>query len=83
MALATKLHNAVKRLEIVYQGEILPCVTFSAGVSTYAADHGSIDDLMRNADNALYQAKHAGRDRVMAYKNDDDQRWVLAKEGSR
>ena len=83
MVLATKLHNAVKRLEIVYQGEILPCVTFSAGVSTYPADHGSIDDLMRNADNALYQAKHAGRDRVMAYKNDDDQRWVLAKEGSR
>lgn len=83
MALATKLHNAIKRLEIVYQGEILPCVTFSAGVSTYPSDHGSIDDLMRNADNALYQAKHAGRDRVMAYKIDDDQRWVLAKDRSR
>lgn len=83
IALATKLHNAIKRLEIVYQGEILPCVSFSAGVSTYPSNHGSIDDLMRNADNALYQAKHAGRDRVVAYKSDDDQRWVLAKERSR
>jgi diguanylate cyclase (GGDEF)-like protein/PAS domain S-box-containing protein len=83
MVLANKLHNSIKRLEIVYQGEILPCVTFSAGVSTYPSDHSSIDDLMRNADNALYQAKHAGRDRIMAYKNDDAQRWVLAKETQR
>lgn len=80
MALASKLHNAVKRIEIVYQGEILPGVTFSAGVSTYPSDHSSIDDLMRNADNALYQAKHAGRDRIIAYEKEDEQRWVLARD---
>ncbi len=80
MDLAHKLQNAVKRVEIVYQGEILPCVTFSAGVSTYPSDHSSIDDLMRNADNALYQAKRAGRDRILAYKRDDAQRWVLARD---
>jgi len=80
MAMATKLHNAVKRIEIVYQGEILPGVTFSAGVSTYPSDHSSIDDLMRNADNALYQAKRAGRDCVILYEKDDDKRWVLARE---
>lgn len=80
MDFASRLHNSIKRMEIVYQGEILPCVTFSAGVSTYPSDHSSIDDLMRNADNALYQAKHAGRDRIIAYKNDDPERWVLAKE---
>ena len=82
IALAGKLHNAIKRLEIVYQGEILPCVTFSAGVSTYPSDHSSIDDLMRNADNALYQAKRAGRDRVALYDKDEDQRWVLAKSSA-
>lgn len=80
MALASNLQNAIKRLEIVYQGEILPSVTFSAGVSTYPSDHSSIDDLMRNADNALYQAKRAGRDQVVLYKPDDDQRWVLARD---
>ncbi|MEL6862030.1 MAG: diguanylate cyclase [Pseudomonadota bacterium] len=82
MELAHKLHSAVKRVEIVYQGQILPCVTFSAGVSTYPSNHSSIDDLMRNADNALYQAKRAGRDRVIAYKKDDAQRWVLARDPS-
>lgn len=80
MVMASKLQNAVKRIEIVYQGEILPSVTFSAGVSTYPSDHSSIDDLMRNADNALYRAKRAGRDRVMLYEKDDDQRWVLARD---
>ena len=80
--LAYKLHAAVKRAEIIYQGQILPCVTFSAGVSTYPSDHSSIDDLMRNADNALYQAKRAGRDRVIAFKKDDADRWVLARDPS-
>ena len=80
MELAHRLQTTIKRVEIVYQGEILPCVTFSAGVSTYPSDHSSLDDLMRNADNALYQAKRAGRDRILAYRQDDSQRWVLARD---
>lgn len=80
MTLAHRLHNAVKRVEIVYQGEILPCVTFSAGVATYPSDHSSIDELMRNADNALYQAKRAGRDQVILFEADNDDRWVLARD---
>ena len=80
VTLAEKLCNTVKRIEIVYQGEVLPSVTMSAGVSSYPSDHSCIEDLMRHADNALYQAKRAGRDRVVLYKNDDDQRWVLAKQ---
>ncbi|MEM7329395.1 MAG: diguanylate cyclase [Pseudomonadota bacterium] len=80
MTFAQSLHNAVKRVDIVYQGETLPCVTFSAGVSTYPSDHSSIDEMMRNADNALYQAKRAGRDRVVMYQRDDAQRWVLARD---
>ncbi|MEM9180399.1 MAG: diguanylate cyclase [Pseudomonadota bacterium] len=80
MDLAHKLHAAVKRTEIVYQGEILPCVTFSAGVANYPSDHGSIDELMRNADNALYQAKRAGRDRVVLFEAESDDRWVLARD---
>jgi diguanylate cyclase (GGDEF)-like protein len=38
-------------------------VTFSAGISTYQPDK-SVDDLIADADCALYQAKHAGRNQV-------------------
>lgn len=82
MTLAHRLHNAIKRVEIIYQGEILPCVTFSAGVATYPSDHSSIDEVMRNADNALYQAKRAGRDRVVLFEPNTDDRWVLARNAS-
>lgn len=51
---ANRLREAVKRMEIVYQGEVLPSVTVSAGISQYPSNHTSIDALMRNADSALY-----------------------------
>lgn len=37
-------------------------VTFSAGLASYR--DGTVDDLMELADQALYDAKHAGRDRI-------------------
>ncbi|MCY0388484.1 GGDEF domain-containing protein [Robbsia sp. Bb-Pol-6] len=41
----------------------VPC-TFSAGIAEFAAGD-SLDALMARADAALYQAKHAGRDRTV------------------
>lgn len=40
-------------------------VTVSIGVAVYHAGEDSIDSLVSRADEALYQAKSAGRDRVM------------------
>ncbi len=37
-------------------------ITFSAGLATYC--DGTIEHLMEEADRALYDAKHAGRDRI-------------------
>jgi len=42
-------------------------VTISGGVATAPADGEDVDSLLRNADAALYQAKRAGRNRVVAY----------------
>jgi len=40
-------------------------VTISTGVATAGPNTTTCDDLVRDADRALYQAKHAGRNRVV------------------
>jgi diguanylate cyclase (GGDEF)-like protein len=42
----------------------LPCVTVSIGVATVASGCKGIDELIAQADRALYTAKHAGRNRT-------------------
>ena len=41
--------------------------TFSAGVAVHSAHGGSGESLLKEADAALYRAKQAGRNRVVAY----------------
>lgn len=44
-------------------------VTVSAGVSAYLPDRPPVSELMAQADHALYQAKRAGRDRVVVWQS--------------
>jgi len=41
-------------------------LTVSVGVATFSPTISTVTDLIREADNALYQAKRAGRNRVEA-----------------
>jgi diguanylate cyclase (GGDEF)-like protein len=50
------------------RGQPLP--TLSAGVAALPDGASTTDDLLRRADAALYAAKHAGKDRVLAYGSD-------------
>ena len=43
-------------------------VTISVGVSHYKELAGNINELITNADKALYKAKRAGKDKVSLYE---------------
>ncbi len=58
----------IKGLKLQYENKQLATVTASAGIAT-TPEHGStMNELIRAADQALYLAKQAGRDRLAAYK---------------
>ncbi|MBW2457245.1 MAG: GGDEF domain-containing protein [Deltaproteobacteria bacterium] len=58
---AERLRWAVEKTEFVYEGEVIP-VTVSIGLATSLdVNVDGPDSLLRQADQALYQAKQAGR----------------------
>ncbi len=62
---AEELRARLERLPVHYAGHLLPQPTVSIGLAL-AAEHGTAPlELMRLADEALYAAKQAGRNRVM------------------
>lgn len=61
---AERLRTAVGASPTLVDGVPLP-VTISIGVSVLTAEDAAIDPLLDRADRALYEAKHAGRNRVI------------------
>jgi len=51
-------------------------VTASSGVTLYPHDDGDIDTLLRHADQAMYQAKLAGKHRYHLFNPEHDQRTI-------
>jgi diguanylate cyclase (GGDEF)-like protein/PAS domain S-box-containing protein len=64
--LAEKLRSEIKQLVVQHGGEHLSAITISIGVACYPAHANTVFELIGAADTALYQAKAAGRDRVVA-----------------
>lgn len=62
---AEEICAAVRNLDVQHRNLSLGQVTVSIGVATYGEHGKSAEELMRNADNALYLAKNSGRDRAM------------------
>lgn len=52
----------------VHDRDVVLRFTVSAGVSGYLPDRPPVSELMAQADHALYQAKKAGRDRVILWQ---------------
>jgi diguanylate cyclase (GGDEF)-like protein/PAS domain S-box-containing protein len=56
------------KIQIQFEGRTLEQISLSVGVAIFP-DHGSTRDLIiKAADNALYQAKHEGRNQVVVAK---------------
>ncbi|MGI9365042.1 MAG: PleD family two-component system response regulator [Rhizobiaceae bacterium] len=51
---------------IAANGSIQIAITVSAGISTLVGAHDSIEDMIKRADEALYIAKHNGRNQVVS-----------------
>lgn len=68
---AEMLRRKTSALHLTYQGRDLGRITLSLGVAELPDHALTADALVNAADAALYQAKAAGRDRVMAYQQAD------------
>jgi len=51
-------------------------LTASSGVTLYPVDQGDIDTLLRHADQAMYQAKLAGKNRYYLFNTKQDQQTI-------
>lgn len=63
--LADRIRSAVQQAELAFEGARL-AVTISLGVAVWPQDGQDEDTLLAAADRALYAAKQAGRNRVVA-----------------
>ncbi|PPE66962.1 hypothetical protein C1704_05780 [Caldimonas caldifontis] len=63
LAIAERIRHQVQDLVVQWQGQAVTA-TVSLGVAALHASHASVDALIRDADQALYEAKRAGRNRV-------------------
>ena len=59
MTVAGKLHKALEQPLQLGKNELR--VTASIGIATFPTDGRVLEDLLKNADIAMYEAKHAGR----------------------
>jgi len=66
---AERLHLAVKGEPFEGEAKSQPGkkLTISIGLAAFPADANHVDDLVKAADSALYEAKQAGRDRVCTF----------------
>jgi len=68
---ATDICESVKKLGLHYEGRDMGVITISVGVSIYPELGETPAELMKKADQALYQAKENGRDQVVVAESSD------------
>jgi diguanylate cyclase (GGDEF)-like protein len=74
--LAERIRHAVESMPFKIPGDTLT-ITISIGVAMQAGEMSGIDDMLRNADMAMYNAKHRGGNCVIRYENISDEKQRL------
>lgn len=72
--IAQKIIDQFAKIEIVVNeetGQVLR-KTVCVGISTYPQDTTDINQVLKNADNFLYEAKNKGRSKIAIYKKEDE-----------
>jgi diguanylate cyclase (GGDEF)-like protein/PAS domain S-box-containing protein len=83
---AEQMRLAIRDTNLTHLGQTLPAPTASFGVAVYPGNGARPVDVLKAADEALYRAKHEGRDRVCdapeaappVYHTEDDADQALA-----
>ena len=66
-AMAEQIRLSIRALHVMHAGSVFKQVTISAGATAWSPGTAeTMEDLVRSADLALYEAKSTGRDRVVA-----------------
>ena len=68
---ATDIKESIANMEIVFKDKLIK-ITISIGIETamITEENFSVDRLIYNADMALYQAKHNGRNQICSFDHD-------------
>lgn len=64
---AERIRQATQSLAVNFHGELLEGITASIGVATHPDDADSMEQLISNADTALYAAKNNGRNQICEF----------------
>ena len=65
MQRAEQLRTGIAQLQVQFQQRPLPPITVSIGIALYPEHADALDQLIDEADRALYRAKGSGRNRAM------------------
>ena len=65
IGLAERIRSAIEQESCQIQNQVID-MTVSIGVASYSKDASTLDAILRKADDGMYQAKHQGKNRVVA-----------------